>query len=295
MNIYKNNSNNTSFEVVINKTTTLEELIDATFKNNAEEIFKYYNLLSTSYDAECLHQLRVSLRKFKSFLSFIKNKLPSDEWEKANNIYKYLIKPTSKVRDFDVVKTEHVHPAFNNNKNIDDFNKLYIAFKNEQNKLHINIENVITSDQYTKIINDLLDWINNKHWKKNSFISDNIKGDKLKEYINEKAQHKYKKIINKKNSTSNFSQKELHKLRINVKELRYILEILGFYIKHSKKERNILKNLQEVLGKINDTYVTEKIVHNVSKSSHHHKAKIYISQQARYKRNRKLIQLKNIV
>ena len=87
------------------------------------------------------------------------------------------------------------------------------------------------------------------------------------------------------------TQNDLHKLRVDTKELRYILDILGSYIKHGKQESKDLKKLQEILGKINDTYVAEKVIQKFPAGGYDF-SKQYIADQATHLRHKYLIQLK---
>jgi len=289
--IFNNYGSNSLRAVVINETDNLEDFIGKLFKYCEKIIFDNYKLLSSSYDAECLHQFRISLRQFRSILVFFKDEMSIKEWKKAEKLYKRLIKPTSKTRDFDVIATEYISSAFANNINSNEFEDFYQCCASEQKKLHTITENIILSKNFTGILNNFHDWINNNCWKKEILKNYSLKGVHLRKFIYKKVKRRHKKILNAESLIYPSTQNDLHKLRVNTKELRYILDILGSNIKQGKKESKDLKKLQEILGKINDTYVAEKVIQNFPGGGYD-LSKQYITDQAIHLRHKYLIQLK---
>ena len=288
--ICKNYDSNALRAVVINETDNLEDFIDKFFKYCERKIFNNYKLLSNSYDAECLHQFRISLRQFRSILVFFKDEIPIKEWKKAEKLYKRLIKPTSKARDFDVISTEYISPAFANNINSNEFKIFYQYCEGEQKELHTITENILLSKNFTGILNNFHDWLNNNCWKQEILIN-TLKDVHLNKFINKKVQRRHKKILNAESLIYSSTQNDLHKLRVDTKELRYMLDILGSYIKHGKQKSKDLKNLQEILGKINDTYVAEKVIQKFPTGGYDF-CKQYIADQAIHLRHKYLLQLK---
>lgn len=292
--MYKTNPKEHSVDNLIDENTSFEDLVEKIFNIYFEEILSKHKLLSDSYDVENLHKIRIGLRKFKSFLSFIKNEIPKKEWKYANNLYKNLIKPTSKARDYDVFKNEYLSPTFIHNKKIFGGQEIYEIFENKQKLLHEYIENHITSKNYINDLNDLNDWIIKLQWRRKFSESKKFKGKGLILLVNSMVQHRYKRIVKNKKQVLNFNQKELHRYRVEIKELRYTIEVLEPYIEHSKKEAKILKNMQEILGKINDTYTAECIIQQFNISNNHASSRSYIEKRAIDQRHRYLIQLDNI-
>ena len=58
-------------------------------------------------------------------------------------------------------------------------------------------------------------------------------------------------------------RKNLHKLRVNIKELRYITEIYCQDKKLKKKRLKVLKQLQTQLGIINDTFIAQDKINKI--------------------------------
>ncbi len=291
--MYHQNINYISLTTIsIDKTTALDDLIENVFFNCFKQCIDNYFSLLQHYDAENLHLMRIGLRRLKSFIWFFKKELSTNERIKINKIIKQLIKPTSKVRDYDVVYSEYILPAFHKNENLEEFKSLLEHSDEERISLHKSALNDLSSMHYQNLVQQLRNWIGNKQWKIDSYAYKNIKGKALKKIIGKKIQRRRKKIMRSKKHVSVYTQNELHKLRINIKELRYVIDILGFCVKRKKQELKLLKKLQDILGKINDTYVAERIMRDLNSSKDIGATRSYIEHQAHNSRIQYLDQLK---
>ena len=292
--MYKTNPKEHLVDNLIDENTSFEELVEKIFNIYFEEILSKHKLLSDSYDVENLHKIRIGLRKFKAFLNFIKNEIPKNEWKYANELYKNLIKPTSKARDYDVFKNDFLYPAFINNSKAYEVQEIYEVFDSKKHVLHKYIENHVTSKKYINDLNELHEWIIKLQWRRIFSESMKCKGEELISLINSMVEHRYKRIYKTKKKVSNFNQKELHRYRVEIKELRYTVEVLEPYIKHGKKEAKFLKNMQEILGKINDTFTAEQVVQECKIRNNNSGSKSYIEQRAFNQRHRYLIKLSKV-
>lgn len=281
--------------VDINNASSLVELLDNIFLSCINRVLSSYYLLENHYDAENLHQLRVSLRRFNSFINFFKYEINNNERVVAKNIIENLLEPTSKVRDFDVINENYLLPSFNNNPGENEFRKLEKHSKQEQTKLHEKTLKELTSHSYLEILEDLQGWEENKKWRSELSTAQNKALKKSpKKLVKKKLKKHHKKIMKNKEDVLIFSQKELHRLRIDIKELRYVIDDLGYFIKDKKYKLELLKNLQDILGEINDTYVAQTIINHLGKTLELGIAKSYIEDQAENSRNKYLLELENL-
>ena len=281
--------------VDINNASSLGELLDNIFLSCINRVLSSYYLLENHYDAENLHQLRVSLRRFKSFINIFKYEINNNERVVAKNIIENLLEPTSKVRDFDVINENYLLPSFNNNPGENEFRKLEKHSKQEQTKLHEKTLKELTSHSYLEILEDLQGWEENKKWRSELSTAQNKALKKSpKKLVKKKLKKHHKKIMKNKEDVLIFSQKELHRLRIDIKELRYVIDDLGYFIKDKKYKLELLKNLQDILGEINDTYVAQTVINHLGKTLELGIAKSYIEDQAENSRNKYLLELENL-
>ena len=280
--------------VDISNTSTLGELLDNIFLSCSNRVLNSHYLLENHYDAENLHHLRVSLRRFNSFINFFKYEISNNERIVAKNLIEKLLKPTSRVRDFDVINENYLLPSYNKNPGENEFRRLENHSKKELTKLHEKTLEDLTSSSYLELLEDLQDWAENKKWRNELSTAQKktLKKSPAK-LVNKKLKKHHKKIINSKKDILIFSQKELHRLRIDIKELRYVTDDLGFFIKDKKSELELLKNLQDILGKINDTYVAQTFINNLGKTLEIGITRSYIEDQAEKSRNQYLLELEN--
>lgn len=281
--------------VDISNSSSLGELLDNIFLSCSNRILSSYYLLENHYDAENLHQLRVSLRRFKSFINFFKYEINNNARVTAKNLIEKLLKTTSRVRDFDVINENYLLPSFNNNPGENEFRKLEDHSKQEQIKLHEKTIEELTSNSYLEILEDLQSWVVNKKWRSKLSTAQNKTLNKTPDkLVKKKLKKHHKKIMKSKEDVLIFSQKELHKLRVDIKELRYVIDDLGFFIKEKNNELELLKNLQDILGKINDTYVAQTVINHLGKTIEIGITRSYIEDQAESSRNKYLLELENI-
>ena len=287
----KKNSHRSKIKIAFeDQTCELDEILAKAFNNCMQIILKYHTLLLKTYNENNLHQLRVGLRKFKSFLHFFRDEIPADEFKQANDILKQLLRPTSRVRDIDVIASTIIIPLFEKTKTTPEAHSLLEDLNAQLSKHHADISIELSSSHYRKLIEKINDWKSSDQWR--SLLS--TKHPDAEAIIRKKIS-RLDKLINKSmNQITSLPQNKLHKLRINVKELRYVLDILYPNILVNKPYLKYLKKMQENLGIINDTYVAEASLQNMNTDNRWNSFLPYIEAEVHEIRSRNLEQLKNI-
>ena len=276
---------------------------DSTLDNFLENILlKYYNQIQSNYysiqniyDPEILHQMRVSLRRYKSLVNFFKKEINNNERIKVNKVIQKLLKPTSKVRDFDVINQDFISRAYRNNADNEKFKLLSKYTEDKKSILHTQMLDKLASSRYQKLLNELHNWVDNKKWRKTLSDEKQRKTNKsMEDLVNKILHKKHKKILKGKIDIFSYKQKDLHKLRVNIKELRYAVDELGIFINHKKHELEFLKCLQNILGEINDSYIAERVLNELSLNQELDETKKYIKNQAHILRTKNLLRLDSI-
>lgn len=245
---------------------SLDKIIKTEISYCIDNISANTRLLNVYYDKDCLHDIRISLRKCMSLVSFFKTLIPKNEFSKIRKLLHSLISPTSKVRDYDVVMSDYI---YTDTKEYDylsrgiDYGKEYT---DRIESLHCDLAVILRSRVYKYKLTGLKNWAVDYAW--DNSIRD-IYNQVTADYINYLLNEKYKHIIAKNKKLMTLSDKQLHHHRIKIKELRYIIEIFKFYIKDYKIILQDLKHLQDILGKIHDTYATDIILNDLSMFEKH--------------------------
>lgn len=277
-------SHNNHIKVKNNIILDLNSLLKMELSNCLDEIKLNNFQLMDHYDPEILHNTRVSLRRIKSLLRFFKKEISSKNWKTATSMINKLISPTSEIRDFDVISSNYIFPACGEYKYLQESRILLNESNAKLIRLHKNIVNIVSSSQYLQLLKDLQFWASTSEWQTHSSFV-NVKGSSFGALIENKLNKKYKSIELRIHNITQFDQKSLHRIRIDVKELRYLIEFFKLNIKKSMRHLNKLKHLQDALGTINDTYIAEKLMRESSMKGSD-KIKRHISTLSAHQRTR---------
>ena len=263
----------------IDQICNLDLLLESEFTYCTSDLLTNNSLLLEHYDPENLHQFRVTLRRLKSLLRFFKKEIPRREWKKANHIIELLIKPTSKVRDYDVFNANYIIPAFRENHASVERKNALNASNEKLTTLHEDTINTLSSKGYRQRIDELHNWATGHKWNSKSGSCKKLEKNKFRSLVEKRLNKKFNKLARRTLKLNHLDKKNLHKLRIEAKELRYLIDIFRLYVKKSKRHLNKLKNLQNNLGIVNDTYIAEQLMQELNAANYFNATSEYIKQQ----------------
>ena len=219
-------------------------------------------------DTEFLHDFRVASRRTRAALSQIKNVFESEISTKFNNQFTLFGKRTNKLRDLDVYllnKDKYVSILpMNMKKNIEPF------FSELQNLRNIEYKKVY---QYlkSKIFQDQIQNWNTFLYTKSMNPSNAINANKpVITLVVSFIAKQFDKVVKAGNKITSESQDALyHKLRIQCKKLRYLLEFFCSLFPRDKINALVshLKKLQDNLGFYNDLSVQQKTLKSYSQKN----------------------------
>ena len=282
---------NFSIKKKIDRINSLDSLLESELSYCVNEITANHALLVKHYDAESLHQLRVTLRRMFSLLDFFQNELPQSEWKSARKLIKSLFNPTSKIRDFEVFNSSYIVPAYSK---FDSFEFRYLLNQSHSKLLHQyqELAEILASFEYLRTLKELDYWVKNCKWQDASSSRKIITGNSFRKLIKNKLNYRANKLEKSILSASEYERKQLHQLRMEVKKLRYVMDILGNSIKHKKRQQKVLKKLQDLLGIINDSYIAGDIIDKeFTTTVQLDRCKEYIHKKSKHRRSSKLSEL----
>lgn len=208
-------------------------------------------------DIEFLHNYRVNLRKVRSILSLFKNVIDKNESAHLKLAFSGIMKQTNRLRDLDVylfdqpeffkLLPEKLHPGLQ---------QMFDAFAIERTQQLQQVVKMLNDKNYQQNIHSICD--------KLSPIKNILPGPKAQLNVQIFASkliwnyyNKICRIIRKIDINS--SDAEIHKLRIQCKKLRYLMEFFSALFSHKilKDIIKSMKNLQDHLGCFNDCSVQQ--------------------------------------
>lgn len=202
--------------------------------------------MESKYDVEILHQYRVNLRKLHACSDVYTKEVDKQYAKYLSKNIKYLLKPTSSLRDLDLLLIESKLIECSENTK----NKLYKVVYSHREKLYKDSISILMTAEYKNSLETLY-----LATREGTYFLNNL--EKLDKY----------KIIKKleTNIYSEFSEidentplGELHSLRKKFKKFRYAQDIYKLCFDNftdTPNEIKKLKKLQDLFGAIQDSDV----------------------------------------
>ena len=268
--IFKLNKNNAAdydprIRVQLKPEMQSDEATKLILKNLVETMVKNEQGIIKDIDTEFLHDFRVASRRTRAALTQIKNVFEPQVTAQFNDQFTLLGKKTNKLRDLDVYllnKDQYIKRLpVNMQKDIESF---FDELHNERKTEVRRFVRFLKSESYKNQVKDYIDFLSSRARKSESAFNANkpIKTLAIEFIIN-----RYNKVTKLGNKIKTDSPDALyHKLRIQCKKLRYLLEFFSSLFPQDKISLLIvhLKKLQDNLGLFNDLFVQQERLKNYS-------------------------------
>jgi len=239
---------------IIYGANAIQQQIDV-FKNEAKSVVK-------RADPESVHRIRVASRKLKNLFDLFQDQLPLQNRENWRKESKRIEKLFGKVRDLDI----HIQTLNNHYKKIPN-RKIRKGVRRVRLRLcQLRQQKQPRVRSWTKDLPDREQIVALTNWVENALDRDiPIKHFQQSEMF-QFAYYHIQKQLNKMLFFEVFlfdqsKTKELHKMRIAARKLRYTLEALaGLYGKEVDFAVDSVKNIEQNLGRIHDADVWIKFL-----------------------------------
>ncbi len=213
-------------------------------------------------DSEFLHDFRVAIRRTRSGLGLVKNVLPPDIAGRAKKDFAWLGSVTGPTRDLDVYLLYEQNYRARLPEGLQGGLDIFFAdIKARREKERRQLVHQLKSQKYRQVIGSWHDYLESNDGEE----SVEGAGRPVIEMAREIIFRKYKKVMKDGRAITPTSPDEkLHRLRIQCKKLRYILEFFSSLFPRKDMNRVIkqLKRLQNNLGDFNDLSVQQDMLRN---------------------------------
>jgi len=215
--------------------------------------------LNSNDDPEIVHQLRVSSRKLRCAIGFLRKLNHDNDLKYFINFARDIANLFSSVRELDVFK-EFILANFkktdgNDNKLNLLLNKIDDLRTNEFSASLSKLRNIPIMHFSSKLEN---------YFQINNYDNLKLRSKKysVKVFTKQILTKLYNTSINFKLNKTYITDTKLHDLRISLKKLRYASEFFGNFYKHKKNKKfiSLLSQCQDLLGLKNDALATKKIL-----------------------------------
>jgi CHAD domain-containing protein len=248
------------FSITIEKSSEVGKTIAAISFSLTAAMERNIGGVIEDIDSEFLHDFRIAIRRTRSLLSQMKKHLPSDTYTYFQDEFKWLGSITGPVRDLDVylLKRDQYHSVLPG-KLHPGLSQFYVDLERYRKNKFAALNKGLTSSRYEKLMTDWKHFLNNGAVDLDWPAKDKICYPLAMKMINKR----FRRLIKDGSRISEQSpDDDLHRLRIQGKKLRYLLEFfhsffnkedIDFFLKH-------LRKLQNNLGDFNDISVQQEML-----------------------------------
>ncbi len=212
-------------------------------------------------DTEFLHNYRVAVRRFRVVIGQLKNELQEESFNTVQASLKAICSHTGDLRDLDVLLLNRHRYIGMVPRQLQRGLELFFNYITEKRReSHANTVAYFSSKEYTETIQTIRSVFNLPGITlcRSSFNS-------VQQTVTMIIEKRFKKLRKK---IVQFSRNKdiIHKIRIDCKKVRYLLELFGqlYSSKMTKKMVKDLKKFQTHLGNLHDIFVQQELlVHSI--------------------------------
>ena len=221
-------------------------------------ILSYKERIVLHDDTEDLHQFRINIRKSRAFLKEFGFLIPKKHLKYFNEHLADFATQTNQKRDLDVIKVR-----------LDELDKdhkmIQKDIKEKRKAEQRHIQKMLKGKTFKDFFYTYQDILNGE----TLLTEDNTTGN-IENTAKQVILYLHHKIIKKIDSLEeDFNDDNLHKIRISLKKLRYLLEEFQHIFGEEKIEKMIEKGkeLQTLLGDFNDAVSQKRLIHDYFKQN----------------------------
>lgn len=210
-------------------------------------------------DAEGVHQMRVGLRRLRAAISVFKEIAQDERMGTIKGELRWLTEQLGPARDLDVMVEDALHPLRAEQSAKREIEMLKAEVEEKREAGFTQAKAAVESDRYRKLVLDTALWLIAGSWsRREGPLARSALQTPIDRFAPEVLHERSKKVAKKSRKAGELDAHGRHRLRIAVKKLRYSTGFFAnlFADKKGKKARkkfeDLLKTLQDTLGKLND-------------------------------------------
>jgi inorganic triphosphatase YgiF len=234
---------------------TLDDVVAATLESCLAHVLVNLAPARLGRDAEGVHQMRVGVRRLRSALRLFRPALPADAVRPLEGELRWLGRELGAVRDLDVFVVgllDPLHARRPGDKGLERLREAAQALRAEQQE---QLRRTLDSTRFTRLALALGRFVARRGWRDQPLDESSARlfapARGLAAALFAARDRKARRLGDR---IDELSLPELHRLRIQVKRLRYAVELLGGLHPGRRRERYLerLPELQDRLGRLAD-------------------------------------------
>ncbi|WP_295806975.1 CYTH and CHAD domain-containing protein [uncultured Nitratireductor sp.] len=213
-------------------------------------------------DIEGPHQLRIGLRRLRVALALFTCEFDPASAEKFKKEARWLGREVGRLRDLDVVLHDIAQPFFSEGDRSHGAAPVLGTLQRHTDDVRADLRHLLSGERVNNFLLDLSELAETGIREGSSTKSRSAAGRKLKDLARAKLEKRWNHVITSAKGIDAFTLERKHRLRKELKKLRYTIEFFApLYTPRSvKRMTEKLKTLQTVFGSLNDAAVADQIL-----------------------------------
>ena len=216
---------------------------------------------------EGVHQMRVGVRRLRAVMSLFGDILQDEQSAAIRTELKWLLGQLAPARELEVLMRRVVTPVKTRSARWDGIPPLSRELSKKHQSALARALNAVASVRFRALTLETAAWLEIGQWTnpEDDLVRD--RGDvPVETFAAEQLQRRWRKVRKRGKTLAELDPRSRHRLRIQVKKLRYATEFFCNLIadtrapKRRKKFLPALEHLQDALGDLNDIAVHEDLI-----------------------------------
>jgi inorganic triphosphatase YgiF len=243
----------------------VEAVLTAVVESCLEHILANERPAYEGLDPEGVHQMRVGVRRLRSGLSLFSSLLPPEQVAPLREELRWLAGELGAARDLDVLLEETIDPLFRRFFEDPAFKRLRDETRELRATSYSRVRRAIDSPRYPRLLLCLGRWLAARAWRAEPPLAE---GARLlapaRDETGPLLEKRHQKVCALGCRAAELSLDEKHRLRLQLKKLRYAAEFLRCVHTFEPAEADgyikRLTELQDVLGRLNDVATADRLL-----------------------------------
>lgn len=213
---------------------------------------------------EGVHQIRVTLRRMRSALSVFRPAIPRKVYLPWFEEMRWLAGQMGDARDLDVFIEEALNDI-SGKLELPGENVLRELAQHARESAYVQVRSMLDSERYHRFKRNFGDWSSTQEWLKADLKKKKRKrlDSDILYFARQALDRQERRVLSLGSEIDQHSATDMHKLRIECKKLRYAGEFFAPLFPDMETFIQHMKNLQDLLGIMNDVSVMNKLLKNL--------------------------------
>jgi triphosphatase len=224
-------------------------------------------------DPEGIHQMRIGLRRLRAAISLFSDIIDDAKTRGIKAELRWLTNELGPAREFEVFLTKVVTPLRARRPRPAGIRSMSRELMDRRETAIARALSALSSKRFRELTLNVAAWVELDAGRESRSKRGSTRGRLPIETVAcEQLRRRWKKIRKRGRTLAKLDPQARHKLRIQVKKLRYATEFFERLFPGRKREKrhaaflSALKDIQDCLGELNDIFVHEKLMGGIAKT-----------------------------